>query len=750
MSEKPFLWFMMETNIRKFLRKSTILLHPMFSVTIQNDGRALVLAPNGRLDTLSHPVFEREMKPLLESEAFLIIDFSHCPYLSSSGIRLLISANKQLASRGGTLMLTSLPPEVFQVIEMTGLLSVFKVFRNNEEAWDHAARARNSSLQSGEYTAGGFHYHFQQLESQPATGLMWEEAGIAGYDELGFAAGTGTPAGSLEEELEQRGLFLTIGNCGGFIPDSPDEPSDFRVVHDPAGAGVFVAAALSAGTHPWARVRLTRPFAVSFGEMLMHLESMPKPSPTSRLLALAVADFTPGRPSITGYFPGQIHGNKPAGLTFNLSNLPDLQSNEPFQQFAARALTLDQLDSVEPVDEAQVMASPTAWLFYAEEIKPADGQRIHVEFASGGALEPYQLFLARRLYTDSGRVVVKPLHGGYSAQTFQVESFDKEGRRLRPTVLKIGNRAMVARESDRCRQYALPYILNNSAQVLGTVFYAGMGALRYNFVGIGGEQTQLKWLTHLFNSWKIEELEPLFDKIFLQILNPWYGQPVKAQLFPYRDHDPTATFFGNLCETAETELGISADVPEMTIPETGESTVNPYWFLRHGFRERRDWQVDYYSGICHGDLNMQNILLDQDMNVYLIDFSETRPRAAISDFARLEAIFMIEHAQVEEPADMLQMIRLIRKFYQNEDLNQLPEVTWTGSEPGLMNRNLRMCLKMRQYSIKTVSGAQTIVPYYLAMLEWVLPIVCYGGVTLNRKKLSAYVAGLLCEQLIKA
>jgi len=38
-------------------------------------------------------------------------------------------------------------------------------------------------------------------------------------------------------------------------------------------------------------------------------------------------------------------------------------------------------------------------------------------------------------------------------------------------------------------------------------------------------------------------------------------------------------------------------------------------------------------------------LLDGEMNVYLIDFSETRPRSVVSDFARLEAIFMIEHAR---------------------------------------------------------------------------------------------------------
>ena len=38
-----------------------------------------------------------------------------------------------------------------------------------------------------------------------------------------------------------------------------------------------------------------------------------------------------------------------------------------------------------------------------------------------------------------------------------------------------------------------------------------------------------------------------------------------------------------------------------------------------------------YTSICHGDLNMQYVLLDERENIYVIDFSETRPRNIVSD-----------------------------------------------------------------------------------------------------------------------
>jgi hypothetical protein len=129
--------------------------------------------------------------------------------------------------------------------------------------------------------------------------------------------------------------------------------------------------------------------------------------------------------------------------------------------------------------------------------------------------------------------------------------------------MKIANRDMINHEAERCKQYALPYILNNSAMVLGTEFFNEYGALTYNFVGISGEQTELKWLAYYFKNWETGKLLSLFDSIFLQILKPWYGQPVKAEIFPFNDHNPAKTFFPNLCATAEDLFSISAEAPSI-------------------------------------------------------------------------------------------------------------------------------------------------------------------------------------------
>ena len=284
--------------------------------------------------------------------------------------------------------------------------------------------------------------------------------------------------------------------------------------------------------------------------------------------------------------------------------------------------------------------------------------------------------------------------------------------------------------------------------VLGTEFFGNSGALRYNFVGIGGEQTRLRWLTHYFHNWTTEQLEPLFDKIFLQILHPWYGQPIHEVIYPFRDHDPRLTFFPQLCETASDQLSVSPDEKFFKVEQKGQQLVNPYWFLKHEFARRNETTINYYTSICHGDLNMQNILLDEDMNVYLIDFSETKPRSVISDFARLEAIFMVDNAPLDDEKETEAYLKFICSFYDTVRLDQKPVTSYMGDHSERVSKNVALTYKMREYAFKSVGQNTDPVPYCMALLEWIMPVVCYSSATFEHKRLSMIVSGLICKAII--
>ena len=744
----------------------------MISITIQTDQLVPLVTPAGRIDATTTSEFDKALQPLLENENYLIIDLTKCSYLSSAGIRTLLITEKKLKAAGGGLFLCGLLPEVYQIIEMAGMLRIFRVSTSTAEASSEIARLRQLAKGSQKWQAGPLSFEFYPIEGKKIPALLWKSQGIAGYNELNFSIGIGSPADAPDEDEQSRGIFISNGRCTGFIPEDTRFSPDFRVPQNPANAGVFVNRALSFGRNPSGLVRLTHPALITLWELadgiypIKHLFK----SGEMTLMTLIVANFDTDRPTvsfclvidhelrnalkqsdfneITDSNKDNLSGTILWGARFVLYDIPDCQADISLSDFLEKVLTIENIAGVEAIDPDNRIISPVAWMFISEGLQIASERRILIETEDELSLDPHKAFLARRLYTDASRLIVKQIHGGYSAQTFQVTSFDKEGRKLRPTVLKIADRAMISRESDRCQRYANPYILNNSAMVLGTEFYGNIGALRYNFVGIGGEQSKLKWLTHYFNNWTTEQLETLFDKIFVQILNPWYGQPIPDTIYPYRDHDPTYTFFPQLCDTASAELSVSPEEQFFTVKETGQQLINPYWFLKHEFARRRETTINYFTSVCHGDLNMQNILLDEDMNVYLIDFSETRPRSLVSDFARLEAIFMIEHAPLETDQEMEEYIRFISPFYNSVHLDEPPVNNYHGKHQNKVGRNVTLTLKMREYAFNGVKGDPNPDPYCLALLEWILPIVCYSSTPIAHKRLSMIVAGLICRNLI--
>jgi anti-anti-sigma factor len=734
------------------------------------DEKTRSVKPLGRIDTNSSNDLELALLEFTDNNQDIIIDLSECPYLSSAGIRILLKTKKMLLSGRAELYLTGIVPEVYQVLETAGLHKVFRFETNVEAAFAKIQSTRKRKIETYEFDIDGIQFIYQSSGDEIAAGKLWKTPDILSYHELGFAIGFGSLAESGSPVSNQTDLFVTAENCCGFLPVSQNREADFRITSDPRKAGILVYEALSFGQRPAGLLKLLKQDNLSISQLNTTIHRLKeKISSEDSFVLLVVASLEEESPSITIAVPKDAvlrkivdesglpyfeqwnlkNDNKIdlLGLKFSLAGLDISGADLSLSEITQKHLSFENILAVEAVNQQLSFNNPHIWLFLSEELSDGSMQRLEIETKAGLVFESHKAFLARQLYTDSSKLFIEQLHGGYSAQTFHVTSFDHDGRKMRPTVLKIAHRDLILREAERCKQFALPYIFNNSAVVLGAEYYGETGALRYNFVGIGGEASQLKWLTNYYLQSDLATLGPLFDKIFLQILKPWYGQPVLSTIAPYKDHDPTFTFFPHIYQTVSELFSISADEQLIDVPEMGRMMINPYWFLKHEYARRRQSTISNYTGICHGDLNMQNILLDENMNVYLIDFSETRPRSIVSDFARLEAIFMIDNSPVENETDMIEYLDFMTKFYNVNSLKDIPEISYHGVHQEKIRKNAGLIVKMRQYAYTSSLKNPDILPYYMALLEWTLPIVCYT-LPNYQKRLSMIAASLLCERLL--
>lgn len=85
----------------------------------------LVLSVSGRLDTVTSPRLQAEIDSSIVGVNELVFDFAALDYISSAGLRVLLAANKRLASVNAKMAISGANSVVREVFEMTGFSDIF-------------------------------------------------------------------------------------------------------------------------------------------------------------------------------------------------------------------------------------------------------------------------------------------------------------------------------------------------------------------------------------------------------------------------------------------------------------------------------------------------------------------------------------------------------------------------------------------------------------------------------------------------
>ena len=86
----------------------------------------LEIALEGRLDTMTAPDLEKELKESLEGVSSLKFDFEKLDYISSAGLRVLLSAQK-IMNRQGEMKLTNVSEPIMEIFEVTGFSDILTI-----------------------------------------------------------------------------------------------------------------------------------------------------------------------------------------------------------------------------------------------------------------------------------------------------------------------------------------------------------------------------------------------------------------------------------------------------------------------------------------------------------------------------------------------------------------------------------------------------------------------------------------------
>lgn len=88
--------------------------------------KALTIAPEGRLDTITAPELEAVLKNALDGVEELTFDLEKLEYISSSGLRVLLSAQKTM-NRQGSMKVVHANEIIMEIFEITGFTDILTV-----------------------------------------------------------------------------------------------------------------------------------------------------------------------------------------------------------------------------------------------------------------------------------------------------------------------------------------------------------------------------------------------------------------------------------------------------------------------------------------------------------------------------------------------------------------------------------------------------------------------------------------------
>lgn len=93
-------------------------------ITKQQNGDSLIIVPAGRLDTTTAPQLESEV--IAANVVNVVLDMTDVEYVSSAGLRVILSLHKKMKSRG-KLVVKNINDTVIEVFNVTGFSNILNI-----------------------------------------------------------------------------------------------------------------------------------------------------------------------------------------------------------------------------------------------------------------------------------------------------------------------------------------------------------------------------------------------------------------------------------------------------------------------------------------------------------------------------------------------------------------------------------------------------------------------------------------------
>ena len=96
------------------------------TIEIKRNAETTVIELVGRLDTTTAPALDKTINQDIGDTKNLVLNLANLEYISSAGLRVLLSAQKKM-QKIGSMKVTNVREEVMEVFEMTGFADILVI-----------------------------------------------------------------------------------------------------------------------------------------------------------------------------------------------------------------------------------------------------------------------------------------------------------------------------------------------------------------------------------------------------------------------------------------------------------------------------------------------------------------------------------------------------------------------------------------------------------------------------------------------
>jgi CheY-like chemotaxis protein len=367
-----------------------------------------------------------------------------------------------------------------------------------------------------------------------------------------------------------------------------------------------------------------------------------------------------------------------------------------------------------------------------------------------------------RLFRDCEEICIFQLYPGHRNTVLVQVHRSRDGVDLSPLIVKCGPRDVIAHERDNYFQYVRDYTANHCARLENfdeTLHFAG---IVYSVVG--DSLSRVQRFSDYYLDASSDDIERVIDTLFRDCCVKWYEKVTRLDVRldeMYRVQlgldDEQA---GDRIENCVSAVVANADRLGFALDRRGEEIffqlsekIGIELPTPHRFVERapEHFPTGIAVGYTHGDLNGNNILVENDGRVWLIDFERTGEGPLLRDFAELESVLRWELIESRSLERIYQFEKLLTQSFLLD--RPIPEASLMTLDDDL-RKAFAVIARIRWHAEKVATEVNPRY-YYVGLLFHALRMITFSNFTspgqvrpsLVRRAHALLSAAMICYRL---